>query len=469
MKNMKLKFGLSSAALTALVIAAVVLANVLISAITERTPLKIDLTKEKVYEFSAQTESILKNIDKEVNVYALYPENVDSAVINYAKEYLAKYQRLSKKINVTYIDPYENPSFGKKYAKTGESIEAGSLIVECGDSVKVISIDSLYTQNSYTGSTSIDMEKKMTSALASVTGQSGNGKIYFTSGHSEQSSSGLKRIFEDEGYTCEDISLSLNDLSAEASLVVITAPQKDFTGEEINILDEYTEGGGGVLFISSTGTARLEKIESYVSEWGISLNKDYVVENDSNRSYASKAGIPIPAPKLLSHGITDNIINAGLVFMAPNAESLELSDNNIRYAKTTSLLETSANSYGKANLSSETINKEEGDFEGPLSVAAISESQDGSGAKLAVLTSYYSTDESFLSEASYANGDFVLNTAAYLSNQKNPLDIRAKVISASSLTMNQTQVIITYIIVQYLIPLLIIAAGFVVWLKRRYL
>ena len=53
MKNFKLKFGLSSAALTALVIAAVVLVNVLISAITDRTPLKIDITKEKVYEFSS--------------------------------------------------------------------------------------------------------------------------------------------------------------------------------------------------------------------------------------------------------------------------------------------------------------------------------------------------------------------------------------------------------------------------------
>lgn len=469
MKNLKLKFGLSSAALTALVIAAVVLANALISAIADKTPLKIDLTKEKIYEFSQQTESILKNIDKEVNIYALYPENVDSAVINYAKEYLAKYQRLSKNINVTYIDPYENPNFGKKYAKTGESIDAGSLIVECGDTVKVVGIDSLYTQNSYTGSTSIDMEKKMTTALAYVTGQSGNGKIYFTEGHSEQSSAGLKSEFEDEGYTCEDISLSLNDLSNEVSLLVISAPQKDFTGEEINILDEYTDGGGSVLFISSTGTEKLEKLESYIAEWGITLNKDYVIENDSNRSYASRSGIPIPAPKLLSHEITDNIISANLVFMAPNAESLTLSDDNIKYAKTASLLETSQNSYGKANLASETVNKEEGDFEGPLSVAAISETQDGSGAKLVVLTSYYSTDSSFLSEASYANGDFVLNTASYLSNQKNPLDIRAKVISASSLTMNQTQVVITYIIVQYLIPLLIIAAGFVVWLKRRYL
>ena len=469
MKNFKLKFGLSSAALTALVIAAVVLVNVLISAITDRTPLKIDLTKEKVYEFSSQTESIVKNIDEEINIYALYPENVDSTVINYAKEYLSKYSRMNKNIKVSYVDPYTNPNFAKKYEKTGESIEAGSLIVENGDKVKVITIDSLYSQNNYTGSTSIDMEKKMTMALASVTGQSGNSKIYFTSGHGEMSSESITSALEDEGYACEDLNLTFGGISEDASVLFVVVPQKDFTGDEINIIDEYMDGGGKIFYISSPGASRLEKLESYLGEWGIGLNRDYIIEEDSNRAYQTRLGLPIPAPKLLEHSITSNIIKGDLIFMAPNSESISLSESNIRHAKLTPLLETSEKSYGKTNLSSEIIAKEEGDINGPLTVAALAEAQDQTGAKIAVLSSYYSMEQSYLDEATFANSDFLLNLAAYLTENKNPLDIRAKVISASSITMNQTQVIVTYIIVQYFIPIIIIAAGIIVWLKRRYL
>lgn len=469
MKNFRLKSGLSSAALTALVIAAVVLVNVLVSAITDKMPLKIDLTKEQIYEFSNQTTSIVKNINKEVKIYALYPENADSRMITYAKEYLSKYSRLNKKIEVTYIDPYTNPTFAKKYEKTGETINAGSLIIECGDKVKVITIDSLYTQNSYTGSTSIDMEKKMTMALASVTGQSGDSKIYFTEGHEEQPYDGMKTALEGEGYTCGGLNISLGGIAEDAAMLVITAPQRDFTADEISALDAYMDKGGKLLYISALGSAGLEKLESYLSEWGIKPNGDFVVENDTSRAYASKSGIPIPAPELEEHDITKNIISGGLVFMAPNTGSITLSESNIRYASVKPLLTTSEKSYGKINLASSTLAKEDGDLEGPLTVAAISEMQDESGAKIAVLGSYYAMDSSFLEESGYANGDFLLNTAAYLTDKANPLDIRAKVISASSLTMNQTQVTITYIIIQWLIPIIIIAAGLIVWLKRRYL
>ena len=116
------------------------------------------------------------------------------------------------------------------------------------------------------------------------------------------------------------------------------------------------------------------------------------------------------------------------------------------------------------------MSKEDGDLDGPLTIAAISEMQDESRAKVVAISSLHSMEYTgILDEASYANGDFLLNTVSYITEKSNPLDIRAKVISSSTLTMNQTQIIICYIIIQYLIPALIIAAGLAVWLRRRYL
>lgn len=96
MKSIKTGYKLSSAALTAVVIAAVILLNVLVSAISDKVPLQLDLTKERIYEFSEQTNKIIKAIDEEVKVYALYPESVSNEYLEYAREYLAIFKAEQK-------------------------------------------------------------------------------------------------------------------------------------------------------------------------------------------------------------------------------------------------------------------------------------------------------------------------------------------------------------------------------------
>ena len=59
-----------------------------------------------------------------------------------------------------------------------------------------------------------------------------------------------------------------------------------------------------------------------------------------------------------------------------------------------------------------------------------------------------------LDNASYSNGDLILNTFAYLTNKGDALNIRAKVISPESLTMTETQVKTLAIVLQYVLPLL---------------
>jgi len=469
MKSFKMKYKISSVALAAVVLLVVILLNAVISAMGDKMNLKVDLTKERVYEFSQQTKEVIKAINKDVSVYALYPDDASNNYVEYAKEYLAKYSNMNDKIKVTYIDPYTNPTFAKKYEGTGESIGAGSIIMECGDKVKVVTIDQLYRQNQYTGSTSIDMEKKMTMAFSFVTGQSGDSKIYFTEGHNELSCYNMEKALEGEGYTCESVNITINGISEDTDLLVIASPSKDFTGEEINLLDEYMDKGGKALYLSTPGIPPLERLSAYLIEWGITPNNDFIIENDKNHAYAAGANMSYPAPILLEHEINNNIIEGGLVFIAPNAGSFTITDSNVRYAKTTALMETTEKSIGKIDLTTE--KETEKDIKGPLNVAALSEMQDMSGGKLAVIGSIYSMEmvDGILEEASYANGDFLLNTVSYMTEKANPFDIRAKVISSSTLTMNETQVIMCYILIQYLIPLIIIVAGLVVWLRRRYL
>ena len=136
----------------------------------------------------------------------------------------------------------------------------------------------------------------------------------------------------------------------------------------------------------------------------------------------------------------------------------------------TSLLETSKNSWGITDLQRSNTQKAEGDISGPLSLSAISEKSDGTGGSVLVLGSLQAVEtDGILEESSYCNGDFVLNAFSYMTQKGDSLNIRAKIISAERLTMTEMQVKVISIVLQYVLPILILAAGLLVWLRRRYL
>lgn len=465
----KTKFRINALISTIVTVAAVILVNAVISTVAGKIPMKIDLTKDSVYEFSDYTKEVMKKLDKEVNVYALYPSNMNSnEYVIYAEEYLAKYEALNKNFKVTYIDPYTNPAFAKKYENQGEEISAGAIIIECKDRVKVLNLQQMYEANRYTGEAYIDMEKKITSAVMNVTSKDDASKIYFTEGHDEYPSVELKEALSENGYEHENINISLSKIPEDAKMLIVLAPTVDWSAEEIEILDKYLDEGGNAFFAFEGGMTPPSRLNSYLSEWGISFRGDFIIEEDPNRSVIMQ-GVPMPVPYFKEHDITNRLIERKMINMTPSAGSLEVNDKNIRYAKISPLMTTTENSWGKKDLSSGILEKTTSDYEGPLTVAALSEMTDSKGGCVFAVGSLSAIEYSgVLKEASYANGDFVLNAIGYMTKADSSLDIRAKLINKSALAMTEGQVILVTGLLQYALPFVIILAGLMMWLKRRY-
>ena len=170
------------------------------------------------------------------------------------------------------------------------------------------------------------------------------------------------------------------------------------------------------------------------------------------------------------HSITEKLIASDISFIAPASCSFTLNENNLQHTYITSLLKTSKNSWGITDLARESFDKSENDINGPLDLAVISEKSDGSGGAIFAIGSLQAVEtQGILDNASYSNGDFMLNTFSYLTDKGDALNIRAKVISPESLTMTETQVKVIAMVLQYILPLLILLVGLVVWLRRRYL
>lgn len=468
MNNRKIKFGLTSAVITCIVIVCVLVLNAVVAVISDKHPLTIDLTKDKVYKFSEQTNEVMKNLDDTVKAYALIAEETQGEYVEYIKEYLDKYSSLSDNFKVEYIDPYENPAFMQEYNDGENQASNGSVIIECGDEFKVITFEQIYQQNTYSGAIQIDMEKKVTNAIMAVTGQFVASNIYFTTGHSEYEATNFKSFLTEEGYKCESVNIATAGIPDDISVLISMAPREDFTEEEIEIIDSFMDNGGKYIFVSTPGMKSAERRDLYLKEWGIGLNYDYVIENDKNSSLGTGASIPIPVPKLIEHSITKKIINSDSIIVLPDSTSASLV-NTTNQSVVNPLLQTTDASYGKINLSSASIEKEDGDITGPLTVAAISEENQTKNAALVYIGSLGSLETpGVLKEGAYLNGDFVLNVMGYLCGSVADSGIRAKQISAETMTMTQNQVIIYAIVLQYILPLIILICGLIVWIRRRH-
>lgn len=461
------KFRINNGLVTAAVIVGVLLLNGIVTTVGAKMPMKVDMTRDKVYEFSDQTKEVMGALDSEIEVYALYPDGVEGELVTAVKEYLKMYEQMSDKFKLTYIDPYTDPSFARKY---GDDVGVGSVVIQRGEKFRVIPLNQLYRESQITGEVSIDLEKQMTSAIRYVAGTGSAVKAYLTEGHNEYAGTELKAALTNEGYAVESVNLSTASVPEDASVLISMAPSVDFTAEERDALDAYLMKGGKAAFIFTAGNPDMERLDAYLEEWGITVNGDFAFEGDTGKAFRSNYGVPVPAPELQKHTITEKLIDSDISFIAPASCSFGLNENNLQHTYLTALLKTSKNSWGITDLTRAATEKAEGDISGPLTLAAISEKSDGTGGAVFVMGSLQAVEtQGVLDNASYSNGDLMLNAFSYLTDKGDALNIRAKVISPESLTMTETQVKALSIVLQYVLPVLILIAGLVVWLRRRYL
>ena len=71
--------------------------------------------------------------------------------------------------------------------------------------------------------------------------------------------------------------------------------------------------------------------------------------------------------------------------------------------------------------------------------------------------------------ASIGNSDFVLNSLNWLQDEQEIIAIRPKSLTSKYLTITAFQKLVIAGVAVILIPLIILGAGFVMWLRRRHL
>lgn len=319
-----LKRGSYSLAITAAVVAGAIILNILVGALTDRFVLEFDMSLNKDNSISEENIEYIKGIEDKVTVTVCADEETYSSYMGYyAQQYYSvsddaatsyydqtvtlvnKYADYNKNITVNFVDTQSTKftEISSKYAS--EKLMYGDIIISTekdgAEKHKIISYDDIYylyedtTYASYGMSfytvSGNNIETALTSAISYVTSDKIKRAAIITGHSATDYTATYQTLLKDNNYETEIISDSLvTEISSEYDLVVIPCPSTDFIGTELDAVSEFLDNDGklgkGLIFVADVTAPYLTNLYDFLEQWGIVVEDGILFETNSSNHMA---------------------------------------------------------------------------------------------------------------------------------------------------------------------------------------
>ena len=454
-----LRAGSYSMAITAVVLAILVAVNIFVSALPAAQT-QYDISASKLYSITSNTKVVVNALEEDVTIYWIVQSGQEDDVL---ENLLSKYESLSDHIQVVKRNPDVYPTFAEQY--TDETVYNNSLVVECGERSRFISYEDIYVQDadiySYSYTTSFDGEGAIDYVVSEELPQ-----LYVLEGHGEaELPATFSEQIEKENIETNTLSLlTVDAIPEDADCILIYAPSSDISEAERDILADYVEQGGKLMVAAGpTEDGVLENLYSLLAEYGVEANEGIVVEED--REYYAFQAPYVLLPDMASGAITDSLIEENYYPLMPVSLGLTVTEDSGSEA-VTALLTTSDTSFSKtAGYDLDTYEKEEGDIDGPFTVAVSVESS--GGGQMIWFTSSDFLEDAYNAYSSGANVDLGINALSSLIGESEAMAIRSKSLNYNYLTISDSASSTLKTLMIGVFPLVYLGAGIAVILKRR--
>lgn len=464
-----IKNGTYSIAISAVFVAVVIVINLIVGEIPSKYS-EIDVSDQKLYSIGEQTEEMLGELEKDVTIYQIAANGSEDENIT---NLLKKYEDGSKHVKVIQKDPVVNPKFVSEY--TSDNLSSNSLIVVCGDRSKVVDYNNMYESsinyNTYSyETTGFDGEGQITSAIAYVVSED-LPVLYTLEGHGEaELNSSVKEDIEKANMEIKSLNLiAQGEVPEDADCLMIVSPSRDISSDEKEALINYLENGGKAMIFSDYTEENMENFDAVLANYGLNRVEGLVIEGDMQH-YAMQMPYYL-LPDINSTDALSDAASAGYYVLAPYAQGIQ-KDADVRDTVTiNSLLTTSDSAYSKTNISSETLEKDSTDVDGPFDLGVSVTESVGDDKETKIV--YYSTANLLKSQVnqmvSGGNEQLVMESLNWMTETEGntSVSIPSKSLEVSYLTLTDYDASFWKICTIVLIPGLFIIAGFVVWFKRR--
>ncbi len=424
-----------------------------------------DLTENKLYTLTEETETFLAGLSEDVTVYVLSEEDAGDANLTKTLERMADQ---SGHLQVKYVSPSKNPNFYQNY--TSQQPSSGSLIVEGEKRSTVVDFGDIYTYEmdystySYQ-TTGYDGEGQVVSALAYVTTED-MPVFYAVGGHGElELEEKFVNTIKKENVSCEQLMLySVDEIPADAQGLILNAPTGDYSKEDAGKVISYLEKGGNALIVSTLAEGEMTNFESILDFYGIKEVEGTIVEEDRNYYYQNPYYL---FPKIESAEVTEPLAE-GLVF-APFSRGLSYDDTSdeIHY---TPLLTTSDSAFSKTDITDGSdYSRGEGDIDGPFVISVEVEKSVSDGAvSHAFLVGGESMFTGLADDMAPGNNVKLFSSMiSALAEREASVAIPSKSLAMPNLAFKAQTAYIAMVLCVIVAPLSALAAGFVIWFRRR--
>ena len=347
-----LKRGGYSLIITAIVLAVLIAFNVLMSVLSERYHLEIDMTENAQYSMTEENIEFIEKLDNEVNITIVGSKDRDTyisylyyyasnlfgiSVANQAESddltgyfeqtlnLIDKYGEYNEKVNVTYLDPQE-PAFNTLMQEFPDyEFLYGDIVVDAtindNERVKILTFEDVYalsegTTSYYGTSYTINankLESSLTSAIAYVTSTESK-KVAIISGHSTKPyTSAYVDILTANNYAIAEITEpTVAKISDDCDAIIICAPTIDFLPEELTAISEFLDNNGklgkGLIFFADAASPYLPNLYGFLEQWGITTEEGIIFETNTSNAFAKiKTTLGTFPVALENDKITENI------------------------------------------------------------------------------------------------------------------------------------------------------------------
>ena len=434
----------------------------------------LDFTTKKLYSLSNATKDRLKNLDEDIIIQLI---NMDE--YSYVIEYADKYENVSDKITIEQIDDLSaRVDLQTKY---NISTTDNLIVVKNGDREKTLTTNDLYTYD-YTTYEEIDVtEEAITNAIVEVTIDD-KPNIYVLEGkayNEPEQSLGIiatQLIKEANNMELFDI-LTKGSVPEDCDCLVITTLKQDLSDFERDKILEYIDKGGNLLLLTSQNILEVDtpNFDKVLAQYGITLGYGAVLEQDTSKMLYNTPNMIVAEASASFMSKIDMAMKLFLV--SPGsikfADEAKLEELGVTYE---TIATTSESSFVRTDFNQSTTSRTDKDSEIGSNIVAAHATKNISEDTVSELMIY--SDETFASTAQlvigyqyisavnlYNNQDVVLNSVYHLIERDDTITIR-KTDEVEKYTVTDKEDVIIKTII-FVVPVLIIGAGVVVWMLRR--
>lgn len=321
------KRGSYATILTVAVAVALVAVNILVTALAARFPLKSDITAQKVNSLSKENIEFIQKIENEITI-TVCAENADTyaSYLAYYAQYgyyntvfydttgtyfaqtpglLEEYARYnSKNIKVKYIDPSSVDFYEVTNRYPDVSFIYGDILVECihkdetGKSnvrhnlISAADVYELTDESGYGYSYTVTgnmLETRLTTAINRVLLNKTDVIGYLSLGCDTAGIKKIEKYIADNNFELKEIAdlILTGGIPEDIDTLIISAPEKDFTVQEIEMLNAFLKNDGklgkNIVFLPNPSVGRLENLYNFLEDHGIKMGVGTVYETDDNR------------------------------------------------------------------------------------------------------------------------------------------------------------------------------------------